>query len=82
MRLSCQNQAAELPRFIQLAHFASAAPGSQTAILSIHPDQPIDSDLFDYLASLFSDWRSLLHLYLDDGAFVIAKRWQKLPRCG
>ena len=79
MRLSCQNQGAELPRFIQLALSPSATPGSQSAILSLHPDQPIDPDLFDYLGSLFSDWRSLAHLYLDDGELVMQSAGKSYP---
>ena len=67
MRLSCQNQAAELPRFIHFAQSPSAMPGAGTSILSLHPNQAIDPDLFDYLGSLFSDWASLLHLYWDKG---------------
>ena len=79
MRLSCQNQAAELPRFIQLALSESAAPGSKSAILSVHPDQPIDPDLFDYLGSLFSDWRSLAHLYQDKGELAIQNAGARYP---
>ena len=65
LRLSCQNQAAELPRFIHFARSASAIPGAGTSILSLHPNQAINPDLFDYLDSLFADWASLLHLYQD-----------------
>ena len=67
LRLSCQNQAAELPRFIHFAQSSAAMPGAGTSILSLHPNQAIDPDLFDYLGSLFSDWASLLHLYWDKG---------------
>ena len=79
MRLSCQNQAAQLPRFIHFAQSSMAAPGSQSAILSIHPDQPIDPDLFEYLGSLFSDWRSLVHLYLDNGELVMQSAGARYP---
>ena len=71
LRLSCQNQAAELPRFIQLARSASAAPGAQSAILSVHADLPINRELFDYLDALFSDWRSLVHIYQDEGELAM-----------
>ena len=76
MRLSCQNQAAELPRFIHFTQSSAAIPGAGTSILSLHPIQAIDPDLFDYLGSLFSDWRSLVHLYLDDGERVMQSAGQ------
>ena len=76
LRLSCQNQAAELPRFIHFAQSALAMPGAGTSIFSLHPSQAIDSDLFDYLGSLFSEWRSLVHLYSDDGEVVIQSAGQ------
>ena len=79
LRLSCQNQAAQLPRFIHFAQSSMAAPGSRSAILSIHPDQPIDPDLFEYLGSLFSDWRSLVHLYLDNGELVMQSAGARYP---
>ena len=71
MRLSCQNQAAQLPRFIHFAQSSVAMPGAGTSILSLHPDQPIDPDLFEYLASLFSDWASLLHLHHENGEIIV-----------
>ena len=71
MRLSCNNQAAELPRFIHFAQSSAAMPGADTSILSLHPSQAIDPDLFDYLGSLFSDWASLLHLHQDNGDLVM-----------
>ena len=71
LRLSCNNQAAELPRFIHFAQSSAAMPGAGTSILSLHPSQAIDPDLFDYLGSLFSDWASLLHLHQDSGDLVM-----------
>ena len=79
LRLSCQNQAAQLPRFIHFAQSASGAPGRQSAILSIHPDQPIDHELFDYLDALFSDWRSLLHIYQDTGELAMQNAGKLYP---
>ena len=79
MRLSCRNQGAELPRFIQLANSSSATPGSQSAILSMHPEQRIDANLFEYLGSLFSDWRSLVHLHLDNGELVVQSAGKSYP---
>ncbi len=76
MRLSCQNQAAELPRFIRFAQSSAAMPGAGTSILSLHPSQAIDADLFEYLGSLYSDWRSLVHLYLEDGEVVMQSAGQ------
>ena len=66
LRLSCD------PGHIKLAplrHFAaspSAIPGRRSSILSFHPSRSIDEDHFAYLASLFSDWRSLVLLHLDN----------------
>ena len=51
-------------------------PGAGTSILSLHPSQAIDADLFEYLGSLFSDWRSLVHLYLEDGEVVMQSAGQ------
>ena len=76
MRRSCQNQAAELPRFIHFAQSPTAIPGAGSSILSLHPSQAIDPDLFEYLGSLFSDWRSLVHLYLDDGELFMQSAGQ------
>ena len=72
MRLNCQNQGGELPQFTHLAQSAWATPGSRASIVSFHPRERIDAEHFHYLASLFSDWKSLLHLYVaDDGKLVI-----------
>ncbi len=70
LSLSCQNQVAELPRFIHFAQSSSAIPGLETAILSFHPSEAIDPALFRYLGSLFSDWASLLHLYQNKGELI------------
>ncbi len=80
MRLSCQNQAAELPRFIHFAQSALAIPGRGSAILSLHPSQAIDPDLFDYLGSLFFDWASLLHLYPDNSELATQNSGKQYAR--
>ena len=76
LRLSCENQGAELPRFIHFAQSPSAMPGAGASILSLHSSQAIDADLFEYLGSLFSDWRSLVHLYLEDGEVAMQSAGQ------
>ena len=80
LRLSCQNQAAELPRFIHFAQSPSAMPGAGTSILSLHPNQAIDPDLFEYLASLFSDWASLVHLYQENGELATQNSGKQYAR--
>ncbi|MCY4062764.1 MAG: hypothetical protein OXG53_10385 [Chloroflexi bacterium] len=70
-RLSCERLNPTLPRFDHFAASPAAIPGSRSSILSFHPSESIDKDLFAYLTSLFSDWRSLLHLHLDKGEPVI-----------
>ena len=71
LRLSCEHLDSTLPRFDHFAASPAAIPGRRSSILSFHPSEAIDDDLFAYLASLFSDWRSLLHLHLDGGEPVI-----------
>ncbi len=80
LRLSCENQGAELPRFIHFAQSPSAIPGRGSAILSLHPSQAIDPDLFDYLGSLFFDWASLLHLYQDNGELATQNSGKQYAR--
>ena len=70
LRQSCKSRQIELPRFSRFAE-SPAVPGLRASILSFHPSDSIDADLFTYLNSLFSDWRSLLHLYLDAGEAVM-----------
>ena len=71
LRLSCDANRIEPPRFGRLAASSLAAPGPRSAILSFHTSQAIEPERFDYLASLFSDWESLLHLYFEDGELVL-----------
>ena len=71
LRLSCDYGHIELAPYRRFAESPSAIPGSRSAIISFHPSESIDEDLFAYLASLFSDWRSLAHLYLDDGQLIM-----------
>ena len=71
LRLNCQNQGGELPQFTHLAQSSWATPGSHASIVSFHPSQSIDTANFRYLRSLFSHWKSLLHVYLDKGELVI-----------
>ncbi len=67
LRLSCDSGHIELAPFRHFADSSAVVPGRQSSILSFHPNASIDGEFFTYLASLFSDWRSLLHFYLDDG---------------
>ena len=76
MRLSCENMrtinSPPLENLSLLARTSWAMPGKRSSILSFHPTESIDTDLFTYFASLFSDWKSLLHVYVaDDGTLVI-----------
>ena len=71
LRLSCQNHAAELPRFIHFAQSPLAVRGRGSAIVSLDRGEAIDADLFDYLGTLFSDWASLLHLRLFEGELIM-----------
>ena len=71
LHLSCDFRQIEPAPFGHFAASPWAFPGRRSSILSFHPSKSIDEDLFAYLASLFSDWRSLLHLYLDSGELRI-----------
>ncbi|MCY3917218.1 MAG: hypothetical protein OXG49_14520 [Chloroflexi bacterium] len=71
LRRSCDTSHIELTPFRHFATSQSAIPGLRSSILSFHPSESIDEDLFTYLASLFSDWRSLLHLHMEDDEPVI-----------
>ena len=71
LRLSCEHLDSTLPPFDHFAASPAAVPGRRSSILSFHPSEAIDEDLFTYLASLFSDWRSLLHLHVDDGELAM-----------
>ena len=79
LRLSCDLRQNELAPFGRFAASPSVYPGSRSSILSFHPNESIDEDRFAYLASLFSDWRSLAHLYLDDGKPVIQSAGMSVP---
>ncbi|MCY4062763.1 MAG: hypothetical protein OXG53_10380 [Chloroflexi bacterium] len=79
LRLSCEHLEPTLPHIDHFATSPAAIPGSRSSILSFHPSEAIDDDLFTYLASLFSDWRSLLHLYLDDGELAMQFAGENYP---
>ena len=71
LRLSCESIRIEHSPFMRFADSPAVFPGRRSSILSLHPSKAIDKDLFAYLASLFSDWRSLIHLHLDGGEPVL-----------
>lgn len=71
LRRSCDSSHIELAPFSNFAASPSVFPGRRASILSFHPNESINEDRFAYLASLFSDWRSLAHLYLDGGEPVM-----------
>ena len=71
MRLNCQNQGGELTQLTHLAQSPRVIPGRRASIISFHPSQSIDAENFHYLGSLFSHWKSLLHIYRDKGELVI-----------
>jgi len=79
LRLSCDYRNIELSPYKHFAESSSVFPGRRSSILSFRPSARIDEDLFAYFASLFSDWRSLVHLYLDDGKPVIQSVGQSIP---
>ncbi len=53
-----------------LARTPWVLPGKGSSILSFHPSDSIDADRFAYYSALFSEWESLLHLYVEDGELV------------
>ena len=65
LRLNCDSRRIELAPIKFFAESQTAVPGRQSSILSFHSTESIDAYQFAYLDSLFSDWQSLLHLYLD-----------------
>ena len=67
MRLSCENIQVNIPHIDHFLRSTRLFPGKRASILSLHSGDRIEDNLFDYLASLFSDWQSFLHLYFDDG---------------
>ncbi len=79
LRMSCDFSQIELSPFRHFEDSPSVYPGSRSSILSFHPNERIDEDLFAYLESLFSDWRSLAHVYLDDGKPVIQSAGMSIP---
>ena len=64
---NCEKLPITPPQFSHFAASPSANPGARSSILSFHPTESINADQFAYLDSLFSDWQSLIHLYLGDG---------------
>ena len=71
LRLSCDFKHIEREPFRHFGESQSAIPGRRSSIISFHPSESIDEELFAYLSSLFSDWQSLVHLYLDGGELRI-----------
>ncbi len=78
-RLSCDAQHIEPATFRHFVESPLAIPGRRSSILSFHPSDSIDDDLFAYLASLFSDWRSLIHLHPGDGEASIQNAGMSVP---
>ena len=79
LRLSCETARIEPPHYRRFAGSSAAIPGRRSAILSFHPSESIAADRFAYLDSLFSDWQSLLHLYLEDGEPVMQSAGDGYP---
>ena len=73
MRESCERLSIRPSRFSHFAASPTAIPGARSSILSFHPNASLDDESLAYLDSLFSDWRSLLHLYQADGEWTIQK---------
>lgn len=71
MRHGCKDLPQELAAFDQLLASPWGAYQPGASLLSYHPRQPLDSDRLAYLDAaidLTTNWGSLLHLYLEQGA--------------
>jgi len=70
MRLNCQPPQipAPLNRFLQSTWIL---PDFGSSVISYHPSQSINYDTFAYLDWLMSDWDNLIHLYLQDGEWMV-----------
>ena len=79
LRMSCETERIELPHYKHFAESPTAVPGRRSSILSFHQTKSIDADLFAYLDSLFSDWQSLLHLFLDDSELTMQSAGKHFP---
>lgn len=79
LRMSCDPRHIELAPFRHFAESPSVYSGRRSSILSLHPSESIDEDRFAYLTSLFSNWRSLVHLHLDDDEPVIQSAGESFP---
>ena len=73
LRLNCEKLPIAPPQFSHFAASPAAIPGARSSIVSFHPGASLDDESFAYLASLFSDWRSLIHLYQAEGEWTIQK---------
>ena len=73
LRQSCERLPIAPPQFSHFAPSPAAIPGARSSILSFHPNASLDDESLAYLDSLFSDWRSLIHLYQADGEWTIQK---------
>ena len=86
LRLSCETVHVDVPPIDRFLQSSWLIPGPRSVILSFDPDARLDDDLFDYLASLFSDWAGFLHLYFDEGALALqgaddsSAFWDRLAR--
>jgi len=70
MRLNCQPPPMPTP----LGHFLQSRwrlPEFGSSVISYHPNQSIDRDTFAYLGWFLSDWDNLIHLYTQDGEWMI-----------
>lgn len=71
MRLGCKDLPPELAVFDQFLESTWGAWQSGASLLSFHPRNPLDSDRFaslDAAITLTTNWGSLLHLYVEQGA--------------
>ena len=71
LRQSCSTKRIPLLHVAAFADSPAVAPGRRSAILSLHPSERIDANLLSYLGSLFSDWRSFIHVYWENDQPVI-----------
>ena len=67
IHLSCENIRVKVPHIDHFLDSALLLPGKRASILSFHSTDKVKDNYFHYLASLLSDFQSVVHLYFDDG---------------
>ena len=60
-----------------LALSLSFEPDRDVTVLSVHPTQRIDNDLFNYFKSVFAGWSKLIHVYAKDGEIAVQSEYEQ-----